>query len=93
MREIRDARGVVWQAWAVRPSWSATEGRADGTNERRPRLAPHLTTGWLAFLSAAGERRRIVPVPSDWDVLDDDGLARLLAVATPLEQPHRRLVE
>ena len=96
IRALRDEHGVEWQVWAVHPSTPARLPAADGPAgpQLRPLLAPHLADGWLTFESAAGERRRIVPIPAGWDALDDAMLGRLLRQATP--QPHahrRRLIE
>ena len=89
IRALRDDRGVEWQVWAVRPS-SAARGAA----EPRPLLAPHLVGGWLTFESAAGERRRVVPIPEQWDALDDAALAGLLRdAARQRSSPRRRLIE
>jgi hypothetical protein len=37
--------------------------------------------GWLAFESATGERRRLVPAPENWDALTDHEIARLIPQA------------
>ena len=94
LRTLLDSNAVVWQVWDVRPSWLATAnllGRSVAS--ARPVVQPALAGGWLTFESAAGERRRVVPIPEGWDALDDAGLDGLLARATPVPVRHRRLIE
>jgi hypothetical protein len=67
LRELCDPNAVVWQVWDVRPAWITAErlaGRWPG--ESRLSVEPALADGWLAFASAAGERRRVVPIPEGW---------------------------
>jgi hypothetical protein len=55
-------------------------------HERRVRARPRaalggaLADGWLCFL-AGEERRRIAPIPTGWERLDDHALLALLARA------------
>jgi len=49
----------------------------------RFRMAPELRQGWLAFQSG-DERRRLAPIPSGWETLDDTELSALASRATPL---------
>ena len=82
LREIRDASGVVWNVFDVFPiRRQLAPGRPAPT-----RLSPEMESGWLAFQSEGGERRRVVPTPDGWDGLSDADLLRLLADARPA--PH-----
>jgi hypothetical protein len=56
------------------------------------RVSPGLELGWLVFESAF-ERRRLAPIPSDWERLSDDELSALCARATALPVRPRRLSE
>jgi hypothetical protein len=38
--------------------------------------------GWLVFESSEGEKRRLAPVPGNWEALTDEELATLCARAT-----------
>ena len=79
LREVRDAAGVMWNVFDVFPfERQLAPGRAAPT-----RLAPEMASGWLAFQSEAGERRRVVPTPVGWEGLSDAELVALLATATP----------
>ncbi len=78
LREVRDAAGVLWSVFDVFPlERQLPPGRPAPT-----RLAPEMASGWLAFQSEAGERRRVVPTPAGWEHLSDAELLRLLAGAT-----------
>jgi hypothetical protein len=44
------------------------------------------SAGWLVF-QAPHERRRLAPIPRDWEALSNDDLARLCERATPVPRP------
>ena len=93
-REFRDSRDELWSVWEVQPS--SMERRLRDDPERRPRVdrrysAPALrirvdderfSHGWLAFESGM-EKRRLCPIPSQWESLTDTELARLVSEAVP----------
>jgi hypothetical protein len=66
-RVFADARGVQWDVFAVYP-------------EARPSVHSQLKgtypQGWLCFDSAS-EKRRLSPIPDDWQRWSDEQLARL----------------
>jgi hypothetical protein len=53
------------------------------------KLAPDLKGGWLAF-EGGGERRRLSPVPPDWQRATEAELRRFLATALPVARPARQ---
>lgn len=61
------------------------------TNDRRqpaaPFLSPHLQSGWLAF-ECPSEKRRLAPIPQQWEDLPDNELERLCGQARPVGPPH-----
>ena len=63
MREFRDAAGTLWRVWSTVPA-------------RGMLLSPELEHGWLTFESSE-ERRRLAPVPADWDRASPKELERL----------------
>jgi hypothetical protein len=67
-RTFADAQGVTWDVFAVYP-------------ESRPsahlQLRGTFQQGWLCFDSGA-EKRRLSPIPDDWQRLTEHDLARLL---------------
>jgi hypothetical protein len=66
-REFVDAAGRQWDAFAVHPS-------AEISN--RARLPDPYRNGWLSFASG-DERRRLSPVPDDWQAMSEEGLREL----------------
>ena len=102
-REFLDETGRLWDVWDVRPT--AVERRVNADRRQAPResadrrqrremrlVVPNeLREGWLAF-HTMGERRRVAPIPSNWDSMPDDELARLVSAATRL-RAIPRLVE
>ena len=66
-RTFVDRRGATWDVFAVHPE---------------ARLSPHsqlpgtYPQGWLCFESGA-EKRRLSPIPDDWQTLSDEQLERL----------------
>lgn len=50
---------------------------------RRPVLSAGLNSGWLCFDSQA-EKRRLAPVPLDWQRCSDNQLERYLDAASPV---------
>lgn len=67
--------------------------RREGLPDKFPRvrLAGGLDGGWLAFESAR-ERRRLSPIPPDWEEAPDAELERLCRAAASAAPP-RRLIE
>jgi hypothetical protein len=66
-RLFDDVRGVRWDVWAVYP---------EGRPAQLSALPGTFQTGWLVFESA-GEKRRLGPIPADWQSLPPDELERL----------------
>lgn len=102
LREFRDQRGVLWYVWEVQPASIERRLRDDPTKrpaiDRRrtpspPRFRPSnpaLAAGWLAFESSLG-KRRLFPVPTQWETMSDEELVSLLGQAVPAEK--HRLIE
>lgn len=113
-RTVRDAGGVAWEVWEVRPAWaerrvaprraeSGPELRSTSTEHRsgrdrrqveesRPRVGQGLEGGWLVF-SSAHEKRRLTPIPPEWEALEDERLVDLSLNATSVPKQRRRLIE
>jgi hypothetical protein len=92
VRSVLDESGVEWQVWEVRPSPVVRQTPPAGTPQvgsTRPSLAPRLEDGWLTFQAPAGERRRIVPIPTGWEGQNGVGLRRLLQRADVQPRTHR----
>jgi hypothetical protein len=102
LREYLDASGVAWQVWHVVPTTRTTSPAV--ANERRQRadpgyagdrrrkqftLTPGMEGGWLCFESSA-EKRRLAPVPGDWESCGDEALGEYLRSASPVS---RRIID
>jgi hypothetical protein len=66
-RFFDDRRGVSWDVWAVYPEARASQASA---------LPGPFQSGWLVFESAS-EKRRLSPIPSDWQTVAASELERL----------------
>jgi hypothetical protein len=66
-RAFTDRDGTTWLVWRVTPG-------ANTVREYRPTTLPEeLVGGWLCFESER-EKRRMYPVPPEWEALADDKL-------------------
>jgi hypothetical protein len=79
-RFLADAEGVTWDVFAVHPT---------PRGESRTPLPAPLQRGWLCFESGA-EKRRLSPIPRDWESLNDRELERLSQRAQLAASPRRR---
>jgi hypothetical protein len=99
MRIFRDDNGVEWQVWRVVPDAplvlerrmkdrrsgqpSAYRGVERRVAARRSGSSAGLKDGWLCFQGEEG-KRRLAPVPPEWEVCPEPELARLHAAASPV---------
>src|SRR5213078_4326673 len=74
MRHFRDEAGVEWKVFLT--------ARGSDAVSREHSLPEAFRGGWLVFESA-GEKRRLAPVPANWETRSDDALAALCAKASP----------
>jgi len=72
--EITDPQGRVWRVWDTHPQPHRAGGVAEG-----------YASGWLTFESDS-EKRRLMPVPPQWDRRDAAGLLELLGDAHRVER-------
>ena len=83
LRTYKDSAGVTWRVLRIEPepvSLVLERLRETMTPASQERRRP-----WLLFESAAGERRRLVPVPDEWDQAGSDRwLADWCAKADPV---------
>lgn len=78
MREFRDEAGVDWVVFLTARSVA-----------RDQHLPEEYREGWLAFESGHGEKRRLAPVPKNWESLTDQELTALCGNATP-QAPRKK---
>ena len=95
-REFTDQYGIEWRAWDVQPTSVERRNskpnaggqppvkderrRRENSGEVRLRMRPGWEGGWLSFESAS-EKRRLIPLPRDWDKASDDQLKAWLGDA------------
>jgi hypothetical protein len=83
VREFRDARGILWRAWAVIPQQLQSD-RPGST-----RLGEY-SDGWLAFETEdASQRRRLPHHPADWAQRTNHALEQLLERAEPVRMRRK----
>lgn len=82
-RQFTDEDGLVWDVYAIVV--------APGPNVMKPAMSQqsHQIKMFLAFESAT-QRRRLSPVPVDWDSAPVEELQRLLAAATTVTKILKR---
>ena len=100
-RVFRDGKGKEWDVWEVVPTAverriavsaprpAAVERRK--VKETRVVVPDALQKGWLAF-QCGRERRRLSPIPNDWEEMTNAELIELLNQADRRTRA-RRLVE
>ena len=71
IRDFVDSAGVHWQVWSTVPAMGGVAGS--------------FRQGWLTF-SSAGERRRLAPIPANWELAGDAELRAFMKQATPAKQ-------
>lgn len=99
-RKFADVSGLDWAVWEVYPRLverrllrerrtlrrDSQERRHDTVGRKTQPL--QIKGGWLAFESKL-ERRRLIPVPDDWEQLTDRELRALLAHSQVSSRPRR----
>jgi hypothetical protein len=78
MRIISDPTGVKWTVFEVK--------KQGGGEERWSYLPDEFGNGWLCFESASA-KRRLTPIPLEWQGLSDANLVQLLAEAKLVNRP------
>ena len=90
MRTFTDSSGTVWDVFEAHPG---------GGGRTLSRVPESFRTGWLCFQSAS-ERRRLAPIPPDWESWEvsrlvaalhtTHGMARRTPKAFDASRPPRR---
>ena len=95
-RKITDRHGQEWDVWEVNPTAIDRRSRDEPRIIERQganigvvgRVHDRLREGWLAFQSTH-EKRRLSPIPPNWDALSDADLMTLLERAPSAGKPSR----
>jgi hypothetical protein len=82
LREFKDPTGKIWRVWDVYPSprAKAAAGADDTSQLCVPFPTRELSDGWLCFESGS-EKRRLAPIPPEWEICGIPALAELCARA------------
>jgi len=88
LQEFTGVDGRQWQVWETRPTNPQPAGdrvpgeppASTGRTAEMGRFSKKREAGWLTF-STPNERRRLSPIPDEWETLDAAGLRALLAGA------------
>lgn len=75
LRTFTDSLGQGWRVWNVIPQYDTA--RDEDT------LTPGLQGGWLCF-EKEGQKRRLSPIPDDWETAAPQVLERYCGEATPV---------
>ena len=89
LRSFQDTKGVTWSVWNVVPQTQTGLVANPGHTHAQPgpHLTPGLEQGWLCF-ECPGEKRRLTPIPQDWEECTEQELERLLAASSAV--PKRK---
>ncbi len=79
LREFVGDDGQEWQVWDTRPAIASPNVDHLALGEV-PRLSKKREGGWLTF-TAPSHRRRLSPIPDDWETADETRLRAMLAAA------------
>jgi hypothetical protein len=76
LREYIDKSGVTWRVWDVYPSRRSRAGVTTASPEVGGYPNHVFTDGWLCFECTA-EKRRLAPIPVEWETCDGRRLEQL----------------
>jgi hypothetical protein len=77
LREFTDDDGTTWRVWDVNPSLH------DRLSPTAQKISLRVPSGWLCF-ECERERRRLHPIPEQWETIDTAILKRMCAAAEPV---------
>ena len=82
LREFTDKNGTRWRVWDINP---VLHSRSSNPGKQSSLRVPK---GWLCF-EGGSERRRLSPIPLEWQQCDDAALESLCASAEIVLRPPR----
>ena len=96
LREFTDCSGKRWRVWDVSPNVRTftTTSEAEAATAASPFPTMEFSGGWLCFESAE-EKRRLAPIPPEWETCPLTVLEELCTRAgfstrrTPSDSPPR----
>jgi hypothetical protein len=79
LRTFTAGDGTTWNVWNVVPTLAR--------DDRKLFLGMEMTEGWLCFeSSSSGTKKRIVPVPEEWETWSDGDLETALRQAKDVQR-------
>ena len=94
-RQFTDSAGQTWDVWDVHPTTASRTlaqlypHQPPGAETPCHAVAPGRADGWLCCGGGA-ERRRLVPVPANWETLAPAELERLRDCAARVPRPGEK---
>ena len=79
-REFVDDAGTMWRVWDTFPAAASALRR----------VSPTYAEGWLTF-ECEVERRRLAPIPPEWEIASRDLMGHWCARALRVRDPERGL--
>ena len=77
LRNFTDSQGHGWRVWNVVPQYASIRDEEA--------MTPGLQGGWLCFENG-GEKRRLSPIPADWETAGSEALEAWCRQATAVQQ-------
>jgi hypothetical protein len=89
LREFPDSFGRIWQVWDTYPKGANSAGKGESAlskymadqvahgGSQPTSVRPQYEAGWLTF-KFDDERRRLAPIPAQWEIADDATLREYL---------------
>lgn len=77
LRNFTDSQGQTWRVWNVIPQYAASHDEEQ--------MTPGLQGGWLCFENS-GDKRRLSPIPGDWENAGNEALEQYLRQAAAVQQ-------
>lgn len=80
LRHFTDRKGTTWSVWDVWPTARSRTASTHGDQYSGAFPNQGMSEGWLCFQCDC-EKRRLTPVPPDWETCPDATLEKLCAEA------------
>ncbi|HEX8393832.1 MAG TPA: hypothetical protein VF665_15935 [Longimicrobium sp.] len=77
LRSFADSSGREWRVWSIVPTY---ESECDSGQ-----YTPGLQGGWLCF-EHQDQKRRLSPIPEDWEIAEAADLERYCTSAQPVRR-------
>lgn len=93
-REFQDSDGSIWNVWDVVPTHmndmfenARSDTQSGVAREAHATVDQALARGWLCF-QRGEQKRRLAPIPNQWDTLPEQTLQELLSAAVRVQRSN-----